>query len=415
MRLRGLGQGQTLMYLAPPEIHKQITELSTNGADDLNGYDVVAWALEQSCQNIERSQPLRILQGLGHCKRQNVMDTFVHSHPHMDRLASVDPSSNIIKNFREKEEQRLTDLYSPMYLKNPVDPMLCQPQSKGTSPMEEALLELWRAQDHTLIQGASMQEEHEREVAHEVEKETQVERPPKSTPVAPSVDPHLRQFIKAGAMDKLLRFPSAYDGVVWKTSKKIQSATNLWTHLRMTRDFRETIERPLFGYADNYLRPANWVLTSKQEDQATFLLLISQFEANSLLPDIRSPTSGVRLHVYEPRVTRSMTSVDFRTSSPPLPSTEKWQCLTSSLRRELNLFAGQLYFNTHKDYKDLCVDIGPRFNTKVDETLGFVRGWIGIRRKGQDFTRTHVGWMIDRRAIGEELFEEPSLSVKEEE
>ena len=43
-----------------------------------------------------------------------------------------------------------------------------------------------------------------------------------------------------------------------------------------------------------------------------------------------------------------MGSVDFG-NEPVSASMEEWQGLTSGLRRELNLFAGQLYFNTFKD------------------------------------------------------------------
>ena len=47
-----------------------------------------------------------------------------------------------------------------------------------------------------------------------------------------------------------------------------------------------------------------------------------------------------------------MRSVDFGVV-PPLPSMEEWQHMPKSVRRELNLFAGQLYFNDLKDYEKL--------------------------------------------------------------
>ena len=42
MRLRKLGQGQTLMFLAPPEVNKKIAKLSGKSENSLDGYDVVA-------------------------------------------------------------------------------------------------------------------------------------------------------------------------------------------------------------------------------------------------------------------------------------------------------------------------------------------------------------------------------------
>ena len=83
MRLRKLGQGQTLMYLAPPEVHKQIAQLSRKDEEELDGYPVVAWALEQSCRTIEKSQPLKILQGLQYHHRQTCVDNFYRVYPNL--------------------------------------------------------------------------------------------------------------------------------------------------------------------------------------------------------------------------------------------------------------------------------------------------------------------------------------------
>ena len=333
------------------------------------------------------------------------MDNFSGLHPQINCLADVDPYSDSVTAFREREEQRLADLYAPLGLRTTSKPDIVQSSSASSDPIVQLLLDLWNNQQDTVLQGASMQEEHEREVAHEVEQETQIERPSKATPITPSVDPLLHDFICKGRVEKLMRFASAYDSVLPTTSRKFLAASRLWTHVRVTKDFVRAVQQPLSGYCDSYLRPANWVLTSRQEMQPTFLLLISQHEANTFLRAIQSPSSGVQLHTYEPRVTKSMASVDHATSAALLPSVEEWQSLSSSLRRELNIFAGQVYFNTYKDYKALCKELGPRFSANVDETLGFVRGWIAIRRKGQDFTRTHLGWVVDGRAIGEDEFE----------
>ena len=84
---------------------------------------------------------------------------------------------------------------------------------------------------------------------------------------------------------------------------------------------------------------------------------------------------------------------------------DAWQTLTGSQLRELNLFAGQLYFNSYEDYKKLCEDLGTGPGSSVDQILSFVKAWIAIRRKGQDFTQTHIGQMVNGRVINEEAFE----------
>lgn len=404
MRLRKLGQGQSLLFLAPPEVHKKIVELSGKDEKSLSGYDVVGWALEESCRNIERSQSLRVLQGLNYCRREAVMDNFLDAYPELDNLSvGVDPLSELVTNFREKEEQRLTDLYAPVPLKTNVHPDVIQFSQGSSNPRVQVLLEMWGRVERAAYTSALIHTEHEREVAHEIEQQTQVERPPKATALARSIDPLLREFVDTGRLDLLTQFSFAYDKVVSLTSPKLIANFHPWIHLRATTDFANTVKKPLTGFYDSYLRPATFVLTSKAEVEAASLLLVSQYEANEFLRDIQEPNSGVRIHMYEPRVTKFMCSVDHGTEPPP-PSMDAWQILTSGLRRELNLFAGQLYFNNVKDYRKLSKALGPSLNPSVELTLSFVRAWVAIRRKGQDWGGTHLGQMVEGRSITEETF-----------
>ncbi|KAG8733066.1 hypothetical protein FRC10_000455, partial [Ceratobasidium sp. 414] len=50
------------------------------------------------------------------------------------------------------------------------------------------------------LEDPSMDEEQEREVSHEVERERQIERPPKSQPAAHSVHEDVRRFIQTGSI-----------------------------------------------------------------------------------------------------------------------------------------------------------------------------------------------------------------------
>lgn len=405
MRLRKLAQGQTLMFLAPPEVHQSITELAGKPEDQLDGYDVIAWSLEQSCQSIERSQPLRILQGLNYSQRQVTMDRFSNACPDLDNLAKeMTVSSEPVNAFREKEEQGLHELYAPASLKGNASPGVIESSQDSIDPTVQTLLAMWRALDSAESEGTSMNAEHEREVAHEVEEETQIQRPPRMKALPRAVDPDLHDFITTGRLENFMKFSIVYDGVVKMTSAKLDGKSDPWPHLRVTKDFVRTVEPPQSGYYDSYLRPVNFVLTCKREVKPSFLLIISQYEANEFLREIQGPTSGVRLQVYEPRVMKSMTAVDVG-PEPVSQSVEDWQSLSSGIRRELNLFAGQLYFNSYKDYKKLSTDLGARLNPSIEQTQSFVKAWIAIRRKGQDFLQSHIGQMASGRAIQEEAFE----------
>jgi len=255
MRLRKLAQGQTLMFLAPPEVHTNIVKLTGKAEGALDAYDVVQWALEQSCLSIERSQPLRVLQGINYSRRQIVMDNFLQHCPDLNNMAQqVEFSLNRVAAFREREEQRLNDLYAPTSLKTNQSPDIITSSQDSPDPMVQILLDMWKGLDLAASEGATMHEEHEREVAHEVEQEAQVERPPRINPLNRAVDPHLRGFVSTGLLTKLRTFPPAYDRVVktW-TSSKLPANVNTWAHLRVTSDYANTVERPQSGYYDNYL------------------------------------------------------------------------------------------------------------------------------------------------------------------
>ncbi len=143
MRLRKLAHGQTLMFLAPPEVHQNIMDLTGKSEGQLDGYDVVEWALEQSCQNIERCQPLRILQGLNHNQREVTMDRFSEAYKDLDDLSKeTDLSSQLVRAFREKEEQRLNDLYAPAPLKTNVLPGIIESSQDVQKSVVKTLLEM---------------------------------------------------------------------------------------------------------------------------------------------------------------------------------------------------------------------------------------------------------------------------------
>ena len=399
MRLRKLAHGQSLIFFAPPEVHQSIIDVTGRPAKELTGYDVVAWSLEQSCLSIERSQPLRVIQGISHQRRQHMLKTFFGEFKGPTDLAKdVDRSKIFVKGFREKEEQTLQDLYGPT---SAVKNVFAGAPDTG---IIQKLKEIWRNMGSNSSAIASMHEEHEREIAPEIEKEVAVQRPQKVTPLGPIVDPHLRTFIFNGRPTETRNFANAFNSVFICSSAKQKDAAPLWEHIRVTRDFVNTIERPKSGAYNDYFRPVNWVLTSKLEAEPTFFLLISQHEVNQLLNDIRSPNSKVHLHQYEPRVTKSMRSID-GSATPVLESTRQWRNLDLNLRQKLHLFAGQLYLNSYADYKALFERLNSQSYVAPEKLLSFIKAWLAIRRKGHNFLQSHMGQMVSGRVLQKEAFE----------
>lgn len=385
MRLRQLAHGQSLLFVAPPEVHRDIVKIT--GHVRLDGYSVVRWALAQSLAHIKRAEPLRIMQGLSYHRRQKAAEQYFASDPEEGEIIEDSATSMFVEN----EEQSLHDLYAPLSMKAYNGRSLVDISAKDMDPEVQALIRRWNEIDPNTTDGANVQEEHEREVAHEVEQETEIQRPPAAKALKESVDENLPAFVKTGSLAALQHFQLADSAIVRKSSAaKLLGKKKIWRALHVSKGFSSTVEHPASGYYDDYFRPVNWVLTSKREEPASTLLIISQYEVNQLLNAINAPSSAVILHSYEPRVTRAMSSVDSMTTTPLSQATQNWLKLHPSLRRQLHLFAGQLYINTYEEYKALRKE-----SASVMVALPFLKEWIGIRRRGQNYLQTHIGRMVN--------------------
>ena len=143
---------------------------------------------------------------------------------------------------------------------------------------------------------------------------------------------------------------------------------------------------------------------------------------------ISNPKPSCYMITYAAAVTRRMLPFNHLSyfSIPRLPADWKaplW------LRIEVNLFAGQLYFD-FDDYKHICTYLGiqqpsqytekrnawgidaagasdsqsittPRLYTA--KPLAFLQDWLAMRRKGQDLAYTPIGYIIHSKIVSPEL------------
>ena len=385
----------------------QILRHSKKETSQLSSFDVLAWTLEQSCQALERAQPLRLLQGLNYLERKAAMSV---ANSHLSQGNDRAPEEDVkraLRTLEEPENQGLFDLYAPTFAKANTGRDLVERNRSNDDPMAQEIIRLIDSLPHEeLFLADSLDEEHEREIQNEREKVTQVQRPPLVEPLKPCADACLEPFITSGKLDDFHKFPLAYDVVLLKTSiKSLESKRHPWYHLRVSKDFAETVKRPTSGFFNNYLRPVNFILTNKLEMKPVQCLIISPFEANKYLRLLQSPESKLTLHIYEPRVAKAMMSVD-EGIAPLSKSVREWKSVSGGLMRAINLFAGQTYYKSHKDYKKSVEELGPRLNEAIRQTRTFVRQWYAIRRMGQDFTQTHIGFFLEGKELKKTDFAE---------
>ena len=172
-----------------------------------------------------------------------------------------------------------------------------------------------------------------------------------------------------------------------------------------------------------FLRPVNWILSSGSGKDST-VVVISPYEANELLPIIRK-SDKVRLHIYAPRVTFSMRSFsDLTFHSIPNSLAESWSAPTH-IRTELNLFAGQLFFDNKAEYERVCVLLAlskahpgaerveldgfvlPAYRTGKSSPFSksripTLKKLIELRQKGKEYHRTHMGQILSGKPLSEE-------------
>jgi hypothetical protein len=182
---------------------------------------------------------------------------------------------------------------------------------------------------------------------------------------------------------------------------------------------------------DWFLRPVHWVISCKRGDRIESVVL-SPYEAQELLPSVRQ-YKHVILHVYSPRLSVSVRTLEDLSfcAVPAVP--ESWS--TPAIVKQLNLFAGQLYIRTYEEYKSLYGFLGlcsqppddyievvyngfitppNRFRSGIIiapiypfmiSPVAFLRTLIALRRKGQSFTTSHFGRILNGELISRDHFQ----------
>ncbi|EMT65695.1 hypothetical protein FOC4_g10007803 [Fusarium odoratissimum] len=332
MRMRKLGKGQTVEFCIPWEIEQKIVQLKGEGASSRDGIsvsDVLCWAITETCLDLKRAMPLWLTQGVRFSKQEALWS----------RLSDNDTKSD---EFLEEEGQSLTERYRPEKgLTN------C---SSLTEELNDSVARVFksRCEDFGLerLHTCSLQEEQERELAPETQHERQVEKVPALKPDTHSVNRLLQEWIADGS------FPESSTAfrAVMKPAFQSLNKTSAAVHFDV-KEFPETVW---------------WVLTGKNEEGASRMVVISPFEAQHFLPLIEE-SEHVALHLYAPRV-----NLGFR----PLDDLQLYYVgkkIIEEIPRDiitfLNIFAGQLYLSSYDDYKLVCDLLGLAWDSPNDSAV----------------------------------------------
>lgn len=432
MRLRKLGRGHSLKFFASPEVHRSILDaVGKSSHQSLSSADVVQWAIEQTCQIAQNTQPLWVAQGADFVKRsrhcENLLDGWDGSKAALDGKRI----NTFLESIQELEARSLRSMYGAdsRAATRETSRMVDIPEH----PYTKYLKEVWESLDSTFASDSAINEEQERELAPEVERERQVQRAPPASARRHEVHNDVRSFVSSGivpASSGAIQF--AFHSLQFTPAGQLPELKYLCPQLRVTTDFINTVQLTKKSQTGDVLRPVRWVLASINKDM---LLIISPFEANELWYDIKGSAS-VKLHVYAPRTTKTMvdlTALDFYCVNSILPGTMP----SSQALRALNLFAGCLYLRDEAHYKDLCNFLGivtkcpstgydngkisissdgfadpvtrkalgwPVESPFTQDPLPFLRTLISLRTYGQSYAHTHMGFITNGRVLRQDAF-----------
>jgi hypothetical protein len=449
LRLRKLGRGHSLSYLAPPEVHQEILAISgkTSG-NKIDSFDVLKWSMVQTCQNIKRQTPLWIHNGIAYCNRQLIRERFIPSSGAICDRPSNDPYlAEFFKSMQEPERRKLRDMYGVENTEAAaVSRQLAQIKDHD---LHKILAEEWAKLNPSSLVVNALLKEQEREIAVELEIEHVAEKPIAAIPCDHDTYDDTIDFINTG--DFSLRrqrlvpdrtIQAAFESLRHTSAGQATLPTGFNSkELFVSLDFTLTVEVPKGAPKDRYLRPVLWVLSSNVCQK---LLVILPHEANEQLPTIRT-SDKVRLHVFAPRLSqqgRDISGLDFYSIGGK--SRTRGQQISKDLIRDFNIFAGSLYLRDMQHYEELCQYLGivqkmPEQTDSRPLSIGsdgfanpatrqalnwkatcpfpktpipFLKTLLTLRMRGQTFDNTHMGWITNGKALDERNFTKPRVQKR---
>ncbi|KAI1137706.1 hypothetical protein F5Y05DRAFT_58721 [Hypoxylon sp. FL0543] len=437
MRMRLLGQGQSVVFCVSEEIQRKIraqaSEVGLPADQGISVLDILAWTIGETWRDIHRSMPLWANQGRRNEKHQEIWAEAKSG-------GEVEFTQAMAKSYLEDEARTLEQRYRPHVQEDTI----MSGQSTGDDPTDPISLRC-REFKNLKLDSAALQEEEERELSPEIEQEREDEKPPPAEPAVHKIHEDIKEFVVSGTVRKgSSGYRRAFRSLRNTSAEALFDLSQFKPGLLVSTDFARTINRrDRSDMLDSYQRAVQWILTSgslEDEDAAYTtikdMMVISPYEAHFLLPLIAN-SRVVALHLYAPLLFAPQSGSGYRRLDTldlyTVPDRLKMRHIPQRLITELNLFAGQLYFDTFDKYIDACKFLGVSWETPGEgETIGsdgFIHrdraGRVGgesglrsspvaffkllftkIRRNCESIDKTHMGKLLDNQLLRPSDFEE---------
>lgn len=404
-----------------------------SSSQTLTSVDVLKWTMIQTCQSLDALRPLWAYNGLHHHGHLQAWDSLVTQRQ---------PSQQLAIQFQEPEARTLRQLYAPWANERSAQHLIQGCDTNDPQIHELAMILHSDTNDPTqhFRLHEEQEREREREVACEVERERQLSRPPRYRPCIHAVHEAVRHFAEFGSFGRdylphtiWTAFSSLRGSRMSMTSVgKTKYPKDLCPSLLVTEDYMRSVRIDKNdGMTDDFVKPVNWVLSSTEGD---YVLILSQYEANRLLPEIRK-SRRAKLSIYAPRHTKVMPSfgqLDYFGVGAGAVADSTGP--SSATCRALELFAGSLYCSSFEEYRNLRLFLGlitdttqeihgegisndgfvseptrrlsewPLFCPFIDNPLPFLKALLHMRTRGQEHQKSHLSSIIEARLLTEDQF-----------
>jgi hypothetical protein len=352
MRMRRLGQGQRVSFLASNDVVRLVMEATGCQAHEIKSKHVLIWTIKETWKQLQENLPIYVVQGHSFVRRQTAWVEHEAGRLSHQQLAEI---------LCETESRSLEKLYGPVtedghsWVREYHSP-------DAASEISRAIYQLCNDFRSFSLTSASMNEEIELELVHERELERVIERPPPAAPAAHRIHPDLTAFIRSGELPQNSDAFHHITRALQNTSIPIPSGLcHVLNDLFVTLDFCRTIQplSPVRNSMDDFIRPVEWIIVPNVPEPS-FAVALSSFEANALFNNIKSE-QRVRLYLFSHRKSSHMrTFEDF--DHFILPSQVPAPIFPRGLAHQINIFSGSVFLRDLQTYRDVCRLLGLHFD-----------------------------------------------------
>ncbi|KAK8856364.1 hypothetical protein PGQ11_012276 [Apiospora arundinis] len=394
MRSRQLKTTQSILFVAPPEVHLSIVDVCKKRKwQTIDSADIVYWLLEQTCITNEQVQGLFFAQGQDYCRHINA------AHVNKGFLKKASQRAAYTKVLEQPERQTLEEMYGP---RPPAGAKAATSSGEETANMSSQKLKdistLLTAKCKSVNTNGGLdvlgEVEQEREVEFQVEEVRDVRKPVKHEALKfPGLQKEFRQFVESGklGLHHPFRHVITISGDTEIGMKYIARPRS--TKLFASTEFERTIELKEDQRNDSFMRPVEWILWSTFSETG---IVIIREEAEKLVDSLREQVNPkVYLVTYAATVTKAMDALG-RMSFYTIPSLPTGYEYPRWLSLEVGIFAGRLYLDFEswtmiaKQLQDGSIkDDGKHEPGKLvaRDPRGFLLDWLTFRRQ---LTKDHA-------------------------